>query len=146
MATYSTDADLLKYRPNILSLGVDDWANQRAEAYSIINRTIVARWYNAAAVAMGYDPTVTYFDPTQVETGFFKRLECYKTLELAYMHLMKDSPEADGFERNMDLFSRKYGEELDLILATGVNYDWNDDDEIDDDETLIPAQRRLYRS
>ena len=144
--TYCADSDLLLYRPNILSLGVSDWEDQRTEAYTLINRIINKRWYKFAAVEMGYDPDLTEFDPTSVLDDSLKRLECYKTLELAYMHLMKDSPKADGFERNMVLFSRKYGEELDNILAIGLDYDWDGDDEIDTEEKLIPAPRRLYRS
>lgn len=145
--TYCTDQDLLKYRPNILSLGQDDWAEQRQEAYEEINRLINVRWYKKTAVQLGLDPVLTEFDPALVINDTLKRLECYKTLEFAYMLLMKDSPEADGFERNMDLFAKKYGEELNIIVTTtGVDYDWNDDDEITVDEKTILVPRRLYRS
>ena len=42
---YSTDDDLVKIRPNILDLGVPEWIDQHKEAFSIINRALVARWY-----------------------------------------------------------------------------------------------------
>jgi len=145
--TYCTDQDLLKYRPNILSLGQTDWAEQRQDAYTQINKIINVRWYLKAAVPQGFDPVLTAFDPDLVMNDSLKKLECFKTLELAYMLLMKDSPEADGFERNMDLFAKKYGEELNLIVGTiGVDYDWNSDDELTVDETVLTAPRRLYRS
>lgn len=145
--TYCTDQDLLKYRSNILSLGITDWAEQRQEAYTEINRIINVKWYLKTAVIQGLDPALNVFNPLLVMNDSLKRLECFKTLELAFMLLMKDVPEPDGFERNMNLFARKYGEELNLIVtATGIDYDWNADDEITVDETVLVAPRRLYRS
>lgn len=144
--SYCTDEDLLKYRPNILQLGVTDWEVQREEAFAMINRVIRARWYMTAAVDKGYDPTVTLFNPDLVQEGFLTRLEAFKTLELAYMILMKDSPEADGFERNMETFRDRYNEELELILGTGITYDWSGDEEFSSDEVYVRVPRRLYRA
>ena len=62
------------------------------------------------------------------------------------MHLMKDSPEADGFERHRKLFSKLYTQELKELLAIGINYDWDDSGSIGADEKYEPAARRLYRS
>jgi hypothetical protein len=144
--TYCVDSDLLKYRPNILSLGVDEWSSQREEAYSIINRVIQTRWYRKVAPEMGYDPNVTLFDADLIRESTLTRLEAFKTLELAYMILMKDSPEADGFERNMKTFRDKYNEELELVLAQGIDYDWSGSGTFDDDEVYLRAPRRLVRA
>lgn len=146
MATYCTDNDLLKIRPNILELGVSSWEDQREIAYTTINRVIRARWYQSAAVAMGYDPLVTAFDPTRVQDNDLNDLECYKTLELAYMYLAKDQPEQDGFERLSDKYARKYGQELEAILGMGLSYDWSGDGEFEYDETYITSPRRISRS
>ena len=146
MATYCTDTDLLTYRSNILSHGVSDWEKQRKEAYEYINRLLVARWYNNVAPSQGVDPTVTFFDPALVEDDFLTRLECFKTLEFAYMILMKDSSEADGFERNMALFSQQFGAEFDAVIGLGVSYDWDNSGTIEADEQMISAPRRLSRA
>ena len=146
MSTYSTDNDLLIYRSNILSLGVSEWLDQHALAFADINRLMVARWYNRAAIDQGVDPYATLFDPTKVQDGELKALECFKTLEYAYMQLMKDSPEADGYERNMSLFARQFGNEFDTLMSTGVTYDWDDSGTVDDDEIKVRAPRRLYRA
>jgi len=143
--TYCTDSDLVKYRPNILNLGVNDWSTQREEAYSVINRVISTRWYRKVAPEMGYDPNTTLFDPTQIREGTLTRLEAFKALELVYMYEMKDSPEADGFERNMKTFRDRYNEELELVLSTGIDYDWSDSGSFDDDEVYLRAPRRLVR-
>jgi hypothetical protein len=146
MATYCTDADLVKWRPNILQLGVEDWKEQREEAYAIINRVIEIRWYRQVAEEMGYDWRLTAFTPASVRTGTLTRLECFKTLELAYMHLKKGTPEADGFERLEEQFRLRYSEELDLVLADGIDYDWSGNDTFDDDEIAIFATRRQKRA
>jgi hypothetical protein len=146
MATYCSDADLVKIRPNILQLGVVDWEAQREEAYAIINRVITARWYRPAAPSMGIDPNVTAFNPEYLTDGLFLRLEVYKTLELAYLHLMKGGQDEDGFERQMKIFRNRYNEELALILDIGIDYDWSGSGDLDDDEKYIRAPRRLKRS
>ena len=144
--TYCTDSDLVKYRPNILSLGVSDWETQRTEAYTIINRVITARWYKKAAPEMGYDPNTTVFDPSYVRSATLTRLEAFKTLELAYMLLKKEGPEADGFERLEKAFRSRYNEELEMVLAVGIDYDWSGSGEYEDDELYVRVQRRLVRS
>ena len=146
MATYCVDRDLLVYRSNILSLGIKGWEEQRLQAFNVINRMLVARWYNQAAALQGIDPTLTLFDPTQVADDELNRLECFKTLEFAYMLLMKDSPEPDGFERNMTTFAKLFGTEFDSVIGMGISYDWDDSGTVDDDEVKIRAPRRLYRA
>jgi hypothetical protein len=144
--TYCADIDLIQYRPNILQLGVDDWTAQRQEAFDQINRVLSARWFRKVAPEMGLILSDASFDPDKVKSGFLRRLECFKTLELAYMFLKKDSPEEDGFERNEKSFRQRYNEELEIILATGVEYDWDDSGEVDASEKYIYATRRNVRS
>jgi len=146
MSTYCVDTDLLKYRSNILSFGITSWEDQRKEAFSDINRLLVARWYNQVASTQGIDPTLVAFDPAKVQEGSLTKLECFKTLEYAYMILMKDSPEADGFERNMSLFSKLFDTEFDTVINLGLSYDWDNSGEIDDSEQLMRAPRRLKRA
>jgi len=143
--TYCADSDLSKYRPNILALGVNDWTAQREEAYALINRVVSTRWYRKVAPDMGYDPNITTFNPLLIREGTLTRLESFKALELAYMYLMKDSPEADGFERNVKLFRDRYNEELELVLAQGIDYDWSDSGTFEDDEVYLRTTRRLVR-
>lgn len=144
--TYCTDVDLLTYRPNILSLGVDNWEDQRENAYAIINRTLESRWYRGAAEELSVDYLEVLFDPTLIQEGTLTRLECYKTLELAYMYLKKDSQQSDGFDRLEEQFRKRYGEELDLVLATGITYDWDQSGSITSDERYISTPRRQHRA
>jgi len=143
---YSTDDDLVKIRPNILSLGTASWDDMHTEAFALINRTIISRWYKVIAGEHGLDWWLTEFDADLVDSSQLLRLSCYKVFELIYMHIMKDSPEADGFERQMSLFSKLYSQELKELLAIGISYDWDADDEIDTEDKYERAPRRLYRT
>jgi len=144
---YSTDADLVKIRPNILGLGVAEWDDKHKQVFDIINRVLISRWYRNTAYSMGVENwRETPFDPELVDETQLFTLSCYKVLELIYMNLMKDSPEPDGFEREMGIFRKLYNAELKELLGLGINYDWDDSGTIDpDDEKYIPSTRRLRR-
>ena len=103
---YSTDDDLVMIRPNILELGISCWEDQHKEAFKVINRILIGRWYKQMALEYGVDWRETEFDPELVDKDQLVRLSCYKTLEFAYLYLMKDSPEPDGFEREMTMFQK----------------------------------------
>ena len=145
MGTYCTDADLKVVRPNILDLSVEDWAIQRTEAYDYINKLVLARWYRPAAVEAGLDPDLNELDPTKLDAEQLKKSAVYKSLELAYMSLMKEGPDADGYERFASYFADEFAKEFDLELAIGLRYDWDNDGETDD-EYYVVSSRRLTRS
>lgn len=141
---YCTNADLVSVRPNILSYGVADWSSKITEAEEYINKILIVRWYRPAARTLGLDPYVTEFDQTRVTTTELKKAAVYKTLELAYMHLMKEGPEEDGFERNMNAFAKEFQKELDLALSVGLKYDWDAGGSAGDN-LAIRSTRRLVR-
>lgn len=154
ITVYCTDEDMAKIRPNILSLGVDTWEEQREEAFDIMNRRIIKDWYKDQALAHYTDipdwqADETWrdqpFEPDNVDQDQLKRAACYLSLELAYLYLMKDTPENDGYARQQELFHRMYSVEISEILAIGINYDWDEDGTIQNDEKYYPTQRRLKR-
>lgn len=142
---YSNDEDLQRIRPNILQFGVADWTDQHEEAFRQINRALISRWYRQAVADRNIDYRETEFDPDNVDISQVLRLSCYKTLELAYLYLMKDAPDPDAFERQMKLFQKLYFNELDEVLAIGINYDWDEDNSIASDEKYDVPNRTLLR-
>lgn len=147
MAEYCTDDDLLLIRPDILSLGVLSWDDQIIEAGKILDRTLESAWYRKVAENKGIDYRVTPFDRDLLLAGDndqLLRVGSYKSLELAYMYLMKNRPD-DAFDKLRITFRTLYKDELEEILISGVNYDFNDDDEIDPSERIQPQIRRLER-
>ena len=160
MANYCTDEDLVAKRPKILTYGVTSFESGDtdviSEATEIIDRVIEARWYREAAGNFGYDFRDTPFNQERLD-GYdsdaenpaantqLKRLAIYKSLELAYEYLMKDSPDQDGFERQMDNFAKKYKEELAIVLDVGLNYDWDAGGVVTSDEKYQKSTRTLER-
>jgi len=142
---YSTDDDLIKIRPNILDLGVSEWVEQHQQAFAIINRALIARWYKSVAAENGVDWRSTEFNPDLVDISQILRLSCYKTLELAYIYLTQDSPTPGGFEREAESFAKRYNSELNEVLAIGLSYDWGDDSAVDTEEKYQIPIRRLKR-
>ena len=147
MASYCTEEDMEKIRPNIMELGVDGWDDQIAEANAIIDRVLETRWYRTAADANGVDFRATEFSRSKLLgiAAQCTRLGCYKSLQLSYLHLMKDAPESDAFERQAKTFAKLYGEELSEVLATGLSYDWDNSGTLADSEKYQPVARRLVR-
>jgi len=142
---YSTDQDIAAIRPNILEFGVTDWTAMHVKAAEKINRTLIRRWYKTAAQEYSLDWRDNEFSSELIDANQVKDLSSYKALELIYLYLMKDSPEADGFEREMKIFRDLYNQELEEVLATGVNYDWDGSGAIVDTEKYHHVPRRLVR-
>ena len=144
---YSKDADLAKVRPKIMEYGVSKWDDQRTEAEAQINRILDHDWYRPEANHLGVNWREYPFDSDNLLNGAeqLKTLSCYKTLSLAYLHLMKDAPEADAFERQHKLFEKLYAEELRGVLAAGIDYDWDESGVLASTETKRPVRRRLSR-
>jgi len=62
------------------------------------------------------------------------------------MNIMKEMSEADGFERFMKLYAKRYENELTRLLALGLHYDWDLDETVDQDEKFAQSYRRLQKS
>lgn len=143
---YHTQQDLVDIRSDILSYGRSDFNHQMQEAEDIVDRAIESNWYRGNAENFGLDWRSTRFDRTKLtDPKQLKRVSCYKSLQLVYMVLAKESPEPDGFERNSKNFQRLYAEEMNEVLNYGLNYDWNADDELGTEETFQPQVRRQYK-
>jgi hypothetical protein len=149
MASYPcTNDDLAAERPKILDYGVFDWTDKILEAKAFIDRTISARWYRAACKEYSVDYRVYEFDSDLLLNANEQLgLLCvYKTLQLIYQYLSKDTPEPDAFERNAKRYEKLYAVELSDVLANGLDYDWDSSGSIDNTEKLMPSMRRLKRA
>ena len=145
---YSVDADLQKRRPNILGLGVSSWPDQHTEAFDYINRDLDTGWYRNAATSRGVDYHVAKFAPSLIldVDSQLKDLGVYKTLELIYEFLAKDSVQ-DEFSSLSKNYMKKYEVELKRVISRGIDYDWDGSGLIESDEAYTPApSRRLTRA
>lgn len=145
---YSDDSDLLKIRPDILSLGVSSWSEKHDEAALIIDRAIDSEWYRSIALDNNVDYQEFPFDGTLLvgEGSQLLRLSCYKTLELIYLSVQKNTAEDDGFERQRKIFLKMYKEEFVGVLGSGMDYDWDRSGAISIEERSQPTKRRLTKA
>lgn len=145
---YSNDSDLIEIRSNILDYGIADWSSKHDDAKRKIDRILASSWYKSIASDNNVDYIDNPFDSTKLlNSGTqLKELACYKTLELIYLELTKDTSEEDGFERQRKIFKALFNEELNLVLNSGLDYDWDSSGVVSLEEKLQPVKRRLHRS
>lgn len=145
---YAIDSDLLARRPNILSLGIDSWSDVHEKAKTLINRDLEAMWYREASKSEGLDFRETPFAPSRMLNADtqLKDLGVFKSLELMYEYLAKDSEE-DNYMKLRDRYCKAYRAELKSVIDLGIHYDWDADSLIDNDEKSYQAvSRRLMRA
>ena len=144
---YCSSDDLEAIRPNIHDLGVPDWTAIIDEGDTIIDRAIELQWYRPQCREYNLDYRSTIFNSSLFLSAStqLKRLSSFKALELAYLYLMKDAPEPDAFERQMELFKKMYKDELKEVLASGLDYDWDESGDLAYTEKLAPKIRRLQK-
>lgn len=154
--TYCTYDDLLDKRPALKNHGGAPFRDQLEEAKILVDEDIELYWYRPAAEKRGIDwsNSDNAFDPeslisqagsTSDSTKRLKRIAILKSLQLVYEYLSKDSKE-DNYLVISDRYANQYREELDRIVSAGLDYDWDDDDTLEDTEkALKPRGRRLVR-
>jgi hypothetical protein len=146
-APYCEEYDLTAERPSIMQYGVNSWDDKINAATDIVNEDLELRWYRGAAENFGVDWRQYPFDPELLfSSPRVKRLAVYKSLELIYRFLMKDSPpDQDAFEHQSKLYAKLYYDELKELGNFGVDYDWDASGGLSYDEERQPSQRRLTR-
>lgn len=145
MANYSTDADLVFLRPNILNNGQADFSWAHEQAYNDINRTLEAEWYISVAALHSVDYSITAMDATKLVAAELKQLSVYRALELIYISMAKDIvPGTDGPFAWAAWARQCYEEELARILKIGPSYDWKGDG-ITQADKFDTFQRKLIR-
>ena len=120
---YSEDSDLIEIRPDILDLGVSGWDAKHNEAQLIIDRAIDRKWYRSIALDNNVDYRDVPYDGDNLSDGGVQllRLSCYKTLELIYLFVQKNTEKGDGFERQRKIFKDLYTEEFNDVINSGID-------------------------
>lgn len=143
---YSNDTNLVAIRPDILNFGVESWPEKHDEAALIINRAIDSQWYRSVALDNNVDYRDVPFDESFVTVSQLLRLSCYKTLELIYLSLQKNTSEDDGFERQRKVFAKLYDDEFTDVVGAGLDYDWDGSGVLAAEEKTQQMKRRLRKA
>ena len=146
MSLYSTDATVKKYCEEILR-EVPALEEYHEEAAVEIDRDLELRWYRPESVVRGVDYQATPFDREELHnvTTQLARLGTFKAIALAAEAISTYHPDGDKFGRIAERFAARYAAELDTVIEYGIEYDWDEDDTLDEDEQAATQVRRLRR-
>ena len=148
----STDADLIKYQPDILTFGIDEFTDEHAKARDDILRKLRDEWWVRSRNVTNYDisrslPSLEMDDARLTESQL-ERCAVYRVLsEYALPQLTKWNNEGseDRFQVMMMHYRKKYNEEFNSILRDGVLYDFDNDGTVEATEKQPFHTRRIIR-
>jgi len=147
--SYATNEDLTTYMPDALDHGVADWASELATAEDDVNRDIKIRWFIPEfGTGKNFRGSVSLeqFDSTKLTSTQWTRATVYRAMyQYILPKLSTFRPEGDSFRERIDFYRASYAEEINAQLASGVEYDFNDDGTVDTGEKWSTQQNRLYR-
>ncbi len=144
---FTTDADLVKKRANILELGVSAFPDQHLETARIILRDLKL-WYETEAQRRGIDAQDTPIDQTLFLESDDEITPAATLLALSfcYDYLAKDLPiQNDGFKSQSLDYQKKFKDDWAACMLNGFSYDWDISGSIDANERAIYEPRRLER-
>jgi hypothetical protein len=146
----STDADLLKYQPDILTYGIDEFTDEHTKAREDILRKLRNEWWGRAKTYNQFNGNSKYaeLDADKLTESQFTRCAVYRVLaEYALPQLTKWNSvgDEDKFQVMMNHYHKKFEQEFADILMDGVEYDYDDDGTVQDDERDSIDTLRLYR-
>lgn len=135
---FSTDSDLTAIIPDILSLGISSFSDEHAKAEADIKREIRNRWWSRTGYAGELDDTL--LTDTQ-----WTRANAYLVIWKYAMPQLTNWVEGDRFREMQAFYRDLYNQELEAVFADGVEYDYNEDGSISEDEKDIRITGRLSR-
>lgn len=134
---YSSDADLLKLIPDILSLGIESFFLEHPKAEADIQRELRIKWWPRKGLS-------GEMDNTKLTSSQFAMASTYLVMWRYALPQLTNWVDGDRFGNMIDFYKARYGEELEAILSDGVDYDSDGDGSITQAEKE-PLGQRLDR-
>jgi len=134
---YSSDADLLKLIPDILDFGIETFVAEHPKAKLDIERELRIKWWPRKGIA-------GEMDNSKLTSSQFTMTSAYLVLYRYVLPQLTNWVDGDRFGNMIDFYKARYGEELEAVLADGVEYDADGDGNIKLDEKQ-PVGQRLDR-
>ena len=136
MANYATNTDVADYVPDVFDYEVVDFTSELTRATDMVNKRLKGDWFRSAP---------NDFDASLLNAAQWKETTVYAAL--AYFILPKLSsfrPDDTFLEMSMfyrDRFEDTYKREV----ASGVDYDDNENDSYEDAERVYTRLNRIVR-
>lgn len=124
---YSSDADLLKLIPDILGLGIESFVLEHPKAEADLQRELRIKWWPRKNIA-------GEMDTAKLTATQFTMASAYLVLWRYALPQLTNWTEGDRFGNMIDFYRARYGEEIESVLADGVDYDEDGDGTVDYDE------------
>lgn len=135
---FSTDSDLTAIMPDATQLGITSFTDEHPKAKADIERDLRIHWWSKTGRSGEMDAT--------------KLTESQWTLCAVYLVLWKYAlpqlstwTEGDRFIDMISFYKGRYGEEFESVLRDGVEYDFDGDSTVQDDEKRTIHHNRLVR-
>jgi hypothetical protein len=145
---YSTDDDLIQFRPQIMNNGVMDFTAFHQNTETFINTMLESEWYLSVAADRNVDPITAPFDPARMLASGalkLKYLSVCKVFEWVYLSLAKDTPTEDGYFQWATHYRQEFNDEWGRLLKAGIDYDWDNLGTITEDERFTQRHWNLKR-
>lgn len=135
---FSEDKDLVAIVPDILDLGIYSFADEHAKAEFDIKREIRAIWWPRTG-------RPGEMDEAQLTDSQWTRASAYLVLWKYALPQLTNWVDGDRFREMISFYRDLYNQELEKVFADGVEYDFDDDGTVQDDEKDIFITMRLNR-
>ena len=138
---YSSDADLLDFIPDILNLGIDSFLDEHPKAEADIQRELRIKWWPKKRLLYSDSDSYLEMDNSKLTESQFVTVATYLVLWRYALPQLTNWVDGDRFSNMIEFYKARYSEELENILADGVEYDDNDDGIVQDSEKQSVGQR-----
>lgn len=135
---YSTDGDLQVILPDILELGIESFADEHARAKADILRELRINWWVRKDLSGD-------LDETKLTDSQFEKLSAYLVLWKYALPQLTNWHEDDRFQKMIEFYKARYGEELEMVLRDGIEYDADGNSIIKQEEKESVHHGRLTR-
>lgn len=135
---FSTDSDLTGIQPDILSLGISSFSGEHAKAEADIKRELRNKWWSRTGRAGEMDSTL-------LTDSQWTRANAYLVMWKYALPQLSNWVGDDRFLSMISFYRDLYNQEMEAVLADGVEYDFNEDGTIQDSEKDLFISGRLNR-
>jgi hypothetical protein len=135
---FSTDSDLTAIVPDILSLGIDSFADEHAKAEADIKREIRRKWWPRTQFKGEMNESL-------LTDSQWTRANVYLVLWKYALPKLTNWVDGDRFREMISFYRDLHSQEMESVFNDGVEYDEDEDGTIQNDEKDLFVAGRLTR-
>lgn len=142
---FSTDSNLADLVPDILELGIVSFADEHAKAQADIERDLRVKWWPKKIRTLTQSTDYIEMDASKLSESQFTRCASYLVLARYALPQLTNWVDSDRFQAMIKFYNSRFHEELESIIADGVEYDSSGDGLISEYEKSPVYAGRLDR-